>query len=375
MVAGSTKPDIAVMWENFGPYHHDRARALARAGYKVHAIELFAASTDYDWERGEIDAYPITTLAACEGAVSGTALALRLYRAVRATGARACLLCHYEKPAVLLAATFLAARGVRVFTMVASKGDDYARRRWRERLKRWWLKPYAGAIAGSERSRDYLASLGLPKGRTVTGYDSVDIARLAAQGEGAPEPQFAERPFLIVARLVPKKNVTHTLAAFARFLCESGLPRRLEIIGDGPLRAALEAEAQGLGIAGSVRFHGHRSSAEVSRAMRGALALLLPSLSEQFGLVVNEAQANGLPAIVSDNAGAVDLLIDDGVNGIVIDPRDEDGLVAAMHSVSASESGWQAMRKAALRSAPRGDVQRFVDGLQTLLAVDHAEEK
>ena len=357
---------IAVMWENFGPYHHDRARAMAAAGHRVHAIQLFGRSTDYDWEQAEQVPYPLVTLARGEETIGTLALARRLVAAVRQSGARECLFCHYEKPAVLLAATILAMRGVRVFTMVASKGDDYARRPWREALKRLWLKPYAGGIAGSERSRDYLAGLGLPRARSVTGYDTVDIARIRQQGDAATEPFFADRPFVIAARLVPKKNVAHALHALARAR-SLGIERRLRILGDGPLRRDLENEAARLGIAEHVVFEGHCSSAQVSVAMREGLALLLPSLSEQFGLVVNEALANALPVIVSRNAGAVDLLVDDGGNGIVIDPQDEQALVDAMRALD-REVRWQPMRSAARDSAPRGDVRQFVEGVETLLA-------
>jgi len=367
---------IAIMWENFGPYHHDRIRALCEAGIPVVAIQLYSRSATYDWHHAATAPYPIFTLASADRDISAPALAFKLVQAVRENGAGDCYFCHYERPSVLLAATWLSLTGHRVFTMLDSKYDDYQRHAWRERLKRLFLLPYYGALAGSERSRDYLARLGISRDRTCTGFDTVDIARLARQGKpSVAEIRFDERPFLIVARLVPKKNVAMSLRSFARYVGAHG-SRRLEILGDGPLRAELEALAAKLGIAERVDFRGNQSSERVSEAMRRALVLLLPSTSEQFGLVVNEAFANALPAIVSHQCGATDVLLDDGINGIAVDAGSEDELHAAMVRIEVDEVVWQDMSAAALAAAPRGDVDKFVKGIAALsgleLACEHA---
>jgi glycosyltransferase involved in cell wall biosynthesis len=357
---------IAVMWEHFGPYHHDRIRALVEADIPVVAIQLFGRSATYSWQDAAPPSYPLLTLAESEQGISTIALARKLVRAVRESGVGDCFFCHYEYPAVLIASARLRLAGHRVFTMLDSKYDDYPRRASRERVKRAFLLPYRGALAGSERSRDYLSGLGIGRERTCTGFDTVDIARLARQGRPARDIPFAERAFLIVARLVPKKNVAGSLRAFARYRREHPGKRRLEILGDGPLRSKLEALAAQLGIADWVDFRGNVSSEQVSETMRRSLALLLPSTSEQFGLVVNEAFANALPAIVSHNCGAVDILVRDGRNGFVIDPRSEDELVEAMKQIGSDETAWHRLSAQALTDAPLGDVRHFVEGVRAL---------
>lgn len=367
MTTSSGARPIAIMWESFGPYHHDRIRALPEAGIPVVAIQLFGRSVIYDWEDSAPPPYPMVTLAKSEDEISMLGLARKLVRAVRESGAGDCYFCHYEYPAVYLASIWLRLRGHRVYTMISSKYDDYARVAWREKAKRLMMLPYLGAIVGSERSRDYLASLGIDRDKALIGYDTLDIARLASQGEPlATEPRFEKRPFLIVARLVPKKNVPNSLRAFARYAREQQDGRRLEILGDGPLRQELESLAAELGIADLVDFRGHLESARVSEAMRRSLALLLPSTSEQFGLVVNEAFANALPVIISYQCGAVDVLVDDGENGIVIDAHSADQLHAAMTKVGTDEALWRRMAAAAGASAPRGDVVNFVHAVRAL---------
>ena len=367
MKADSGATPVAIMWESFGPYHHDRIRALVEAGIGVVAIQLFSRSGIYDWERSGDAPYPLLTLAPDEASISTLLLAARLVGAVRRSGARSCFLCHYQRLDVFLAAVWLRLSGRRVFTMIDSKFDDYPRFALRERIKKVFLWPYHGALAGSMRSRDYLASLGIGRDKTRLGYDMIDIARVASQGEPlAAEPAFVDRPFLIVARLVPKKNVPGSLRAFARYAQEQRDGRRLEILGDGPLRHELEGLAADLGIAGLVDFRGQVDSAAVSEAMRRSLALLLPSTSEQFGLVVNEALANSLPVIVSRQCGAVDELLDDGVNGLAIDALADDQLHAAMTRIGTDEALWRRMAAAAGASAPRGDVRNFVAAVSDL---------
>jgi glycosyltransferase involved in cell wall biosynthesis len=367
MTANSGAKPIAIMWESFGPYHHDRIRAVAEAGIPVVAIQLFGRSMIYEWEDSAAPPYPMITLAKSEDEVSMLGLLPRLVRAVRESGAGDCYFCHYEFATVFLASIWLRLRGHRVYTMLSSKYDDYPRKAWREQAKRLMMLPYLGAIVAGRRSRDYVVGLGIDRDRAMVGYDTLDIARMASQGAPlATPPAFVQRPFLIVARLVPKKNVANSLRAFARYVREQQDGRRLEILGDGPLRRPLEALAAELGIAGMVDFRGHQDSARVSEAMRGALALLLPSTSEQFGLVVNEAFANGLPAIISSQCGAVDMLLDDGDNGIVVDAHSEDELHAAMTRIGTDEALWQRMSAAARASAPRGDVRRFVSAVRGL---------
>ena len=66
--------------------------------------------------------------------------------------------------------------------------------------------------------------------------------------------------------------------------------------------------------------------------LRKSLALILPSTEEQFGFVVLEALALGIPVIVSENVGARDLHVRTGVNGFIFEPDNEKGLAFFMGS-------------------------------------------
>lgn len=101
--------------------------------------------------------------------------------------------------------------------------------------------------------------------------------------------------------------------------------------------------------------------------MAKALALLLPSLEEQFGNVIPEAQSMGLPVILSNNAGARDKLVRTAQNGFVIEPDNPHGLAWYMSELSDRPELWRDMRAGAFAQAPLGDVEQFSAGIARLV--------
>lgn len=366
LTAHAKPPPIAFLWESYGPSHHDRVRAVAARGIPACAIEFAARSSEYAWERSAPEDYSLVALSAPGRRPGAVKLAARLVRAVRRSGARQVFLCHYELPSVFLAALVLRLSGRRVFTMADSKFDDFPRSWPRTLAKALFLAPYRGAIAGSRRSRDYLSYLGVPRARIELGFDALDLARLAGLGDGTDELSHAARPFLIVARLIPEKNLAVALGAFALYRARSGDPRRLEIVGDGPLRGALEAEAERLGIAVAIDWRGAQGAAAVAQAMRRALVLLLPSVQDTFGLVVIEAFAQGLPVIVSNRAGACDELAENLVNAFLVDPLSIEQIVAAMSELAGDPDRRERMAAAARLASERGDASHFAAAVAKL---------
>lgn len=133
-----------------------------------------------------------------------------------------------------------------------------------------------------------------------------------------------------VRRLVPRMGIDVLLDAWAR------LPERetaiLLVGGEGPERAALEAQAQRLGLADSVRFLGRIGEGELLDCYRAADACVVPSVAlEGFGLVVLESLACGTPTIVSD-VGGLPETVSDLDPGLVVPADDPDALAARIRS-------------------------------------------
>jgi L-malate glycosyltransferase len=362
---------IALAWENFGPSHRDRIGACVASGLAVTAIEFNAKSQTYLWEEGEAHGAERVTLAGSDERMGPFATFWRLSRALQRSRADAIFLCDYQRLVVFCAALVMRLSGKPVYTMLCSKFDDYPRFWWRELAKLVLLLPYQGAIVGSDRSVAYLLLLGFRGRPMLNGYDSLSVARIQqGAGEGR-QVAHAERDFLIVARLVEKKNLAFAIRAYAAWSKVAVHARKLRIIGYGEQEAELRLLSAELGLGDAILFEGVANSAKVFRMMRASLCMILPSTEEQFGLVVIEALASGLPVLASSNAGAVDGLIDNGINGWVIDPYRPAALVAAMTLLDRDADAWQDASAAALASADRGDTRHFAAAVHSLIC-DHA---
>lgn len=138
--------------------------------------------------------------------------------------------------------------------------------------------------------------------------------------------------FGAVGRLVPVKDHANLLEAFARVV-EHRPDCRLEILGDGPLRAQLEERARGLNLSDSVRFLG--AGLQVAKFLETIDSFVLSSVYEGLPLTVLEAMAAGLP-IVSTSVGAVPELLGNAQCGWMSHPGNPQELAAGMLSAAAA---------------------------------------
>jgi glycosyltransferase involved in cell wall biosynthesis len=257
-----------------------------------------------------------------------------------------------------------------------SKFDDYQRILWREFGKKVMYLPYWGGIAASHRSADYMRFLGVMPSRIESNYDTLSVERIRMLSGAQPAPAgapFADRHFTIVARLVPKKNLSIALEAYSKYCEQVEQPRGLHICGAGPLEAELRRLAEARGLKQLITFHGFVQSDQVSRILATSLALLLPSTEEQFGLVVIEALAMGVPVILSDQCGARDALVRSGLNGFVVEPDNPAGFAFFLKLLHTEEKLWCDMCTRATEFAQAGDVAQFARAVTSL--VNKAEKR
>ncbi len=130
--------------------------------------------------------------------------------------------------------------------------------------------------------------------------------------------------FAFTGRLVDWKAVDILLDAFARVIAATDAT--LDILGSGPMRPALEAQARALGIDRQVKFHGWVAQPQCAAMLRAVDALVLPSLYECGGAVVLEAMAVGLPVIATNWGGPADYL--DATCGILVTPKSREQFTA-----------------------------------------------
>lgn len=350
----------------------DRCEALSRhLGDKnrVIGLEIAADSDTYAWEKtGNGVSFSKYTLFP-NLKFERTTFPARFFRILKfcwRMGANHVFISTFAPAEFFLTALFLRFIRCRVYAMTESKFDDKQRFPLRELMKTILYTPYHGVLVGGMRSKSYMHFMRFPHEKIFLGCDTVSIDRVRTLADSPPAPNgvpHSERHFTIISRLVPKKNVAIAIAAYDEYKLLAGSSARdLHICGSGELEDNLRSDVAKRGLSG-VRFHGFLPAAGVARILATSLALILPSTEEQWGLVVNEAVAMGVPILCSDNVGARDLLVRTGVNGYVFEPDNADGLAYLMHRLATDEAEWRRFAEASCRIAAEADVSRFSEGV------------
>jgi len=193
--------------------------------------------------------------------------------------------------------------------------------------ERWVLNQVDHALMGTDSAAAVWREKGYTRPLTVIPQFGTDPDLFH------PAPTRPDRPFTVgyIGRLVEEKGVQVLLDAVAQ------LPDAVcvRVLGGGPQRAALEAQAQQLGLADRVTFDAQIPSTAIPPYYHKLDALVLPSLTrpnwkEQFGRVLVEAMASGLPVIGSDS-GAIPGVIGDG--GVIVPEGDGQALAAALRTL------------------------------------------
>jgi glycosyltransferase involved in cell wall biosynthesis len=172
-----------------------------------------------------------------------------------------------------------------------------------------------------------------------------------------PPPPLPEGPLRLVAigRFAPQKGFDDLVAALALARPEHpGLT--LVLVGDGPLRGALEAAVAARGLGGAVRFAGWQDEAGVRDALSAAHLLAVPSFAEGLPVVAMEAMAMARPVIATWIAGIPEL-VRDGETGWLVPPAAPEALAAALAAAAATPPA----RLAAMGAAGRARVLALHD--------------
>lgn len=290
-----------------------------------------------------------------------------------------------RRPAVVIVPSFAMAT-VKAWLLHRARGVPYViwsgslrrpgerERAWRRWQRTLLARQAAGGVAYGTRARDYLAGLGLPEGRIEIAINTVDTSffreetdRLRAR-RPAPEPGV----LLCLGHLTRGKRVDLLLRALPSVV-RARPDVRLEIVGEGPDRARLEALAARLGVAPWVRFEGFRQKAALPSYLARAACLLFPSTYDVWGLVLNEAMAAGVPCLASPHAGATRDLIEDGVTGCVVDFSDTARVAERIgwvldHPAEATAMGRRARCKILRHATLERSAAGFVRAVEKVLA-------
>jgi 1,2-diacylglycerol 3-alpha-glucosyltransferase len=347
---------IAIFFDRLGPYHWARLQAAARL-FRVVAVETFAVTREYQWERiDEPRAFDRVTLFddISDGrSLKRALLRQKLAKTLREVDPAVAMIPGWATPASLVALEWCLRNQRPAVVMSESNAFDHERSALREAIKRIVVSLFSAGLAGGQLQREYLISLGLPCERVFTGYDVVDneyFARGAAEVRSQKEEVrmkygLPRNYFLASARFVPKKNLPALIRAYARYrqlASDRDHGQRttdnrrwdLVLLGDGPLKTDLCRLISDLRLDGQVHLPGFIQYRKLPLYYALADVFVHASSTEQWGLVVNEAMAAGLPVIVSNRCGCVPELVAEGKNGFTFDPESVKSLGKLMVEMS-----------------------------------------
>jgi 1,2-diacylglycerol 3-alpha-glucosyltransferase len=193
--------------------------------------------------------------------------------------------------------------------------------------------------------------------------------------QGDPFPVAARRGsrLLCVCRHTREKGLARLLEVFARWIAPAVPAATLTLVGDGPDHEAFRAAARRLGVAARVLFPGELPISQLPAWYRNADLFLYTSLSETYGQVVSEALWCGLPVVALADGMGVCQQVQDGVNGVLVDPGQDDELVdwrfgseavaLLRKHVRRRALAEGAVRTARLRSQPERCVARYYEAI------------
>jgi 1,2-diacylglycerol 3-alpha-glucosyltransferase len=329
----------ALLFDHFGPYHRARL-AAASAKATVFGVEFYSVSKDYQWRSSSGSTASVITISTTHPdsrALTRQEFEHKLIRILEQIQPDVVAIPGWSAWESITALYWSIQRGIPVVMMSESSAQDADRLQWKEWIKRRILKLCSSGFVGGSRHEDYLRHLGMSESIIFRGYDVVDNRhfQLSPTETAALEKQ---KRFLASSRFIEKKNLFTLIRAYKEYLIRAQAnnldPWHLCILGDGPLRDQLQSEIQNLNLDRLVELPGFKQYDELPSYYGSASVFVHVSTVEQWGLVVNEAMAAGLPVLVSKHCGCVPDLVTDGQNGYSFDPYDQHALAQLLFSMS-----------------------------------------
>ena len=231
-------------------------------------------------------------------------------------------------------------------TTMMSEGSSAGMRGW---LKRVMVRSADGFVAVGTKSREYLEFLGAAPANIRISLNTVDMdffrdMVLEHRGQNGflqERLRYPECLLVYVGRLVELKGLLQVLRA----LKELNDPEvGFLIVGSGPQEDELREYCKSNSLQ-NVYFEGFYQQEKLAKYYALGDIFILPSFQEVWGMVANEALAAGLYLLCSRHAGAAYDLIDDGVNGEVIDPKDVSGIADVIRKTKSRINGIRKRRQ------------------------------
>lgn len=199
--------------------------------------------------------------------------------------------------------------------------------------RNFFFRRLDAVVVPGPAAKQALIGMGVPASRIHVGFNAVDVEKFAALNvAGATDARSPRHRYVYVGQLIPRKNLANLLHAFQHARSDADT---LTIVGAGDLDEELRRQAGQLGLLGVVEFAAPVPNDQLPRLLSMHDTLILPSVEEVWGLVVNEALAAGLHVVVTRNAGVAASVAD--MRGVYLVDTDPESIGEGLAS---SRAGW-----------------------------------
>lgn len=365
---------LAIIFDRFVPSLYSRLVAVGKI-CELHAIEVFSLDKVYAVDKIEgSGSFKRVTLLDSPDALkeSGVNISNLVFDALNTIQPDAVAVPGWSGQASFAAIYWCLNNNRPSILMSQSTFQDRPRKWWSEFPKRRIVRSCNTGLAGGSLQLQYLSQLGMPKSNIWIGYAAVDNEHFesgasAARGNAAnlrSELDLPEKFFLAVNRFVEKKNLPLLLRAYALYKKKAGKDAwDLVLLGDGSLRPTLLSIRKELNLEESVLMPGFKQYDELPKYYGLAQAFVHCSTREQWGLVVNEVMASGLPVLVSERCGCVPDLVQNGENGFTFNPYNAEELATRMVEFSSGKNDLKAMGEASRKIVAKWTPEIFASNL------------
>jgi glycosyltransferase involved in cell wall biosynthesis len=372
---------LAISFRRVGPYHHARLKAVATIIPNLLVIEGSGKDQIYAWDKVDTgESFNKTTLFPENDAhfVNYKELASKTEAVLNKNTIQAMLIHGWSEKGALAALVWCRKNRIPAVIMSESQAIDRPRTYLKEFIKRRVLTNFSSALCGGKTHADYLIDLGMSPNSIFTGYDVIDndyfIKNAISVRKQIKNKQkqynLPENYFLASGRFIEKKNFSRLLHAYANYR-QQGAPTdwKLVLLGDGELRSELLTLIKQLNLEHHVLLPGFKQYQNLPIYYGLANTFIHCSTREQWGLVVNEAMASGLPVLVSQRCGCAAELVIEGENGFTFDPYDTKEMARLMIAMAGGKYNIDAMGKSSRNIIRKWTPEVFASNLKKSVEV------
>lgn len=332
----SNKIRAVVLNDTMGPYHYFR---LDCANKYLNATAIEFSSVDHTnlWSTDNFNKTKVVTLFSEKPIteISSAIIKKKVFKALNDLNPEVVILSGWDSIPTLFSLLWALKNNIPTVIVSESQQFDFKRNLIKEFGKKLILKLIDSAFVGGINQSDYLVKLGFKKERIFLGCDVVDND-FFYQPKGAHDrnitPQLPKNFFMTSCRFVEKKNLYFLIKVFEKFQRKKD-EWSLVLVGDGPLKEDLVELSKQLRISEKVIFTGYQEYENIRSIYKSASCFILPSITEQWGLVINEALASGIPVLCSERAGCAPNLVENKEVGYTFSPFSEDDLETKMYRI------------------------------------------